>query len=105
MTSHSITAADLLSRQLAEIRRRGVATEYCESNPDVACVAAPIRDSSGTVVAALSVSVPTQRWTGVARFARHVANGAAELAGRLGYRELGYRQVTGHPTQDSHSIR
>jgi DNA-binding IclR family transcriptional regulator len=91
MTPHSITSPDLLCRQLAEIRRRGIATEFCESNPDVACVAAPIRDSSGTVVAALSVSVPTQRWTGAERFTRPVTNGAAELAARLGY-----RQVTAH---------
>jgi IclR family transcriptional regulator, KDG regulon repressor len=86
MTPHSITSPEQLSRQLAEIRRRGVAIEFCESNPDVACVAAPIRDSTGTVVAALSVSVPTQRWTGAERLTRHVTDGAAELAARLGYR-------------------
>jgi IclR family transcriptional regulator, KDG regulon repressor len=86
MTPHSITSPELLARQLAEIRGRGFATEFCESNPDVACVAAPIRDSTGAVVAALSVSVPTQRWTGAERFTRHVTDGAAELAARLGYR-------------------
>lgn len=86
MTPQSITSPELLSGQLAEIRRRGVATEYCESNPDVACVAAPILDAGGTVVAALSVSVPTQRWSGMERFAPHVTDGAAELAARLGYR-------------------
>ncbi|HEY0807507.1 MAG TPA: IclR family transcriptional regulator [Pseudonocardiaceae bacterium] len=86
MTPHSITSVELLSGQLTEIRKRGIATEYCESNPDVACVAAPIRDSSGAVVAALSVSVPTQRWTDSARFARYVTDGATELGARLGYR-------------------
>ena len=93
MTPHSITSPDLLSRQLAEIRRRGIATEYCESNPDVACVAAAIRDSSGAVVGALSVSVPTQRWTGAERFSRQVTDSAAELSARLGYRA---RQVTAY---------
>jgi DNA-binding IclR family transcriptional regulator len=91
MTPHSITSPEVLSRQLVEIRRRGIATEHCESNPDVACVAAPIRDSSGEVVAALSVSVPTQRWTGAEPFTQHVTDGAAELAARLGYRPRGSR--------------
>jgi DNA-binding IclR family transcriptional regulator len=97
MTANSITSPELLSKELADIRRCGIATEYRESNPDVACVAGPIRDASGAVVAALSVSVATQRWTGVEQLRRHVTDGAAELAARLGYREP---QVSAHHAVD-----
>lgn len=88
MTPGSITSRDELWRALAEIRERGVAVEQQESNPDVSCVAAPVRDSSGNVVAALSISVPTVRWSEERRgeLGRLAVRGAAELSGRLGHR-------------------
>ncbi|MFF9909304.1 IclR family transcriptional regulator [Streptomyces sp. NPDC013457] len=88
MTPNSITGHDALRSALAEIRERGVAVEHQESNPDVSCVAAPVRDSSGRVVAALSVSVPVIRWSeGREReLAALAAKGAADLSVRLGHR-------------------
>ncbi|WP_020576305.1 IclR family transcriptional regulator [Actinopolymorpha alba] len=49
--------SDLL-KALAEVRSRGFATEVEELAFGRACVAAPIRDRSGRIVAALSVSGP-----------------------------------------------
>ncbi|MTE18928.1 helix-turn-helix domain-containing protein [Streptomyces sp. TRM43335] len=88
MTPNSITSPDELREALTEIRARGVAVERRESNPDVSCVAAPVRDSAGRVVAALSISVPTVRWTEERRVELEAlaAEGAAELSARLGYR-------------------
>ncbi|MEU4269991.1 IclR family transcriptional regulator [Streptomyces sp. NPDC026092] len=88
MTPHSITAHDALRAALAEIRERGIAVEHRESNPDVSCVAAPVRDSSGRVVAALSVSVPVIRWSEDRErdLAELAAKGAADLSVRLGHR-------------------
>ncbi|MGW2014286.1 IclR family transcriptional regulator [Streptomyces sp. NPDC001927] len=88
MTPHSITAHDALRTALAEIRERGIAVEHRESNPDVSCVAAPVRDSSGRVVAALSVSVPVIRWSEDRErdLAELAAKGAADLSERLGHR-------------------
>ncbi|WP_314172418.1 IclR family transcriptional regulator [Streptomyces winkii] len=88
MTPASITSPDVLRTALAEVRERGVAVEQQESNPDVSCVAAPVRDSSGTVVAALSISVPTVRWSEERRAELEglAVKGAAELSGRLGHR-------------------
>ncbi|MEU5217010.1 IclR family transcriptional regulator [Streptomyces sp. NPDC020807] len=88
MTANSLADPDTLRAALDEIRILGVALESQESNPDVSCVAAPVRDRSGRVVAALSISVPVHRWsearenelTGLA------ARGAGELSERLGYR-------------------
>ncbi|MEV4944884.1 IclR family transcriptional regulator [Streptomyces sp. NPDC053755] len=88
MTPNSITDPAALRAALARIRERGIATEHRESNPDVSCVAAPVRDTSGRVVAALSVSAPVIRWSPEreAELAGLAAKGAADLSLRLGHR-------------------
>ncbi|MFF1506844.1 IclR family transcriptional regulator [Streptomyces sp. NPDC058326] len=90
MTPHSLTDPDALRAALAEIRILGVAVEQQESNPDVSCVAAPVRDGSGRVVAALSVSVPAHRWTEEREneLTALAAKGADRLSERLGHRVI-----------------
>lgn len=63
MTGHSLGTVTALEAALAEVRRTGLAYDYCESNPDVACVAAPIVDHEGHVTAAMSLSFPVTRWS------------------------------------------
>ncbi len=48
-------------RVLVEVRRRGWAQSAAERESGVASVAAPVRDASGNVVAAISVSGPIDR--------------------------------------------
>lgn len=48
-------------RSLAEIRRRGWAQSVAERSAGVASVSAPVRDATGAVVAAVSVSGPVDR--------------------------------------------
>lgn len=88
MTGNSITSPRELRRRLAEVRERGIAVEERESNPDVSCVAAPVRDAAGEVVAALSISVPTVRWSEERRpeLERLAVEGAEALSARLGHR-------------------
>ncbi|MCX4680980.1 IclR family transcriptional regulator [Streptomyces sp. NBC_01433] len=88
MTPGSITDPDELRAALAGVRERGIAVEHRESNPDVSCVAAPVRDSTGRVVAALSISVPMIRWSEdrEAELAALAAKGAEDLSARLGHR-------------------
>ena len=90
MTPNSITDPDALRQALTDIRSRGVAVENRESHPDVSCVAAPMRDRAGKVVAALSISVPMIRWSDERRteLEQLAAKGAAELSERLGYRSV-----------------
>lgn len=57
-TARTITDSSELRRQLAETRGRGGATQAGTVHLDAAGVAAPIRDHSNTVVAAISVIVP-----------------------------------------------
>ena len=53
--------AEFSERILLEVRRRGWAQSAGEREPGVASVAAPVRDSNDTVVAAISVSGPIDR--------------------------------------------
>ncbi|RFU87995.1 IclR family transcriptional regulator [Streptomyces triticagri] len=87
MTPHSITEPVELRTALDTVRQRGVAVEHRESNPDVSCVAAPVRDRTGRVVAALSISVPMIRWSDAREqeLAELALKGAGELSGRLGH--------------------
>ncbi|MFI7131421.1 IclR family transcriptional regulator [Nonomuraea sp. NPDC050153] len=89
MTANSITTHAGLRAQLAEIRRTGVAYDNCESNEAVACVAVGVLDHSGRMVAAMSVSVPTLRWTDRRReqWTDLVRAGAATLSLRLGHHD------------------
>ncbi|MER7344527.1 IclR family transcriptional regulator [Streptomyces aurantiacus] len=88
MTPHSLTDPAELRAALSAVRERGVASEHRESNPDVSCVAAPVRDSAGRVVAALSVSVPMIRWSEdrEAELSDLAVKGAGDLSARLGHR-------------------
>lgn len=52
---HTITDRRRLDRELASIRVDGWATEVGESEPDLAAIAAPIRDPNGVVVAAVGI--------------------------------------------------
>ncbi|MER7623166.1 IclR family transcriptional regulator [Streptomyces sp. NPDC126503] len=89
MTPNSLTDPDALRAALAEIRILGVAVEQRESNPDVSCVAAPVRDRGGRVVAALSVSVPVHRWSEEREneLTALAVRGARDLSARLGFRD------------------
>ncbi|WP_309051617.1 IclR family transcriptional regulator [Streptomyces sp.] len=88
MTPNSLTDPDALRAALAEIRILGVAVEQRESNPDVSCVAAPVRDRAGRVVAALSISVPVHRWHEEREneLTALAVRGAGDLSARLGFR-------------------
>jgi DNA-binding IclR family transcriptional regulator len=53
--------ARFTGRTLAEVRRRGWAASVAEREAGVASVSAPVRDRTGRVVAAVSVSGPIER--------------------------------------------
>lgn len=62
-TPHTIVDPERLQRALEIVRRQGFAEENQEMEEGVSCVAAPIFNETGKVVAALSISGPTSRWT------------------------------------------
>ena len=60
-TSHTISSGDRLIEVIDEVRRQGYATDDGEYSHGVYCVAVPIVNRFGHVVAALSFSVPKAR--------------------------------------------
>ncbi len=56
-----LPTAKFTERALVEVRRRGWAQSVAEREPGVASVSAPVRDSRGVVIAAISVSGPIDR--------------------------------------------
>ncbi len=89
ITPDTITDPATLRHELAEIRMRGYATDFEESTPGLSCIAAPVFDSNNQVVAAISVSVPTVRFTAErqAELRTLVQQGAGQLSRILGHRE------------------
>lgn len=61
LTPHTIADSATLAAQIETIRRQGYATDIEEMEEGLACIAAPIRDHSGKVVASVSISGPTTR--------------------------------------------
>jgi DNA-binding IclR family transcriptional regulator len=80
-----LPTAKFTDRVLAEVRRRGWAQSVAEREPGVASVSVPVRDGRGVVVAAISVSGPTDRMGRHpgGRWAADLVSAADELTRRL----------------------
>jgi DNA-binding IclR family transcriptional regulator len=86
-THATITDPERLLEELAAIRAKGYAFDDEEIEIGLRCVAAPIRNHSGNVIAAISVAAPVQRMTkknAQATVAAVVGAGEA-ISRRLGY--------------------
>lgn len=86
-TKRSIVDREALDRELLAIRKRGWSMDDEESAEGLRCVAAAVRDGSGHVAAAISVSAPSTRLTRTAarRMAPVVVETAELISQRLGY--------------------
>ena len=85
LTEATATTVDEL--ELDAIRARGYATAVDELEPGLWAVAAPVRDASGAVIAALSVSGPGVRLRAglLDRVGRQLLTETADLSDRLGH--------------------
>lgn len=88
-TRNTITNPKELERALAEIRRYGYAVDDEETDEGVRCVAGPVRDHTGKVIAAISISGPITRVTKekIPHLGKLVAEACSELSVMLGYKE------------------
>lgn len=82
-TSATITQKAHLQKHLASVRKNGVAVDLEENLSGVTCIAAPIFDHAGRVVAALSVSGPSSRMTSKLSAVKQDVLGAALAATRM----------------------
>lgn len=87
-TANTITDPERLRRELVAIRERGYAVDDREHEPEVRCVAAPIRNAGGRVFAAISASGPARRVTPAreSQLAELVISHARLISVQLGYR-------------------
>ena len=92
-TSHSIQDFQRLQTDLAQIFKRGYSIDDEERSLDTTCIAAPIRDYSGEVIAALSVTGKLERLTQEER--HRVLPRVLEVANRISFR-LGYHHSSAY---------
>jgi DNA-binding IclR family transcriptional regulator len=85
-TPNTILSPSRLAEQCAEIRVRGYATDESEYLEGVRCIAAPIRDREGLVIASIGISAPVARFPAEreAEFAEHVTTVAARIGELIG---------------------
>ncbi|MFZ0215907.1 MAG: IclR family transcriptional regulator [Candidatus Dormiibacterota bacterium] len=85
-TPRSIQDFDALDRALDEVIAEGHAIDRDERTLGTACLAAPVRDRSGRIAAAISVSGAGQRFDalGVERIRREVVEHARNVSLKLG---------------------
>ena len=87
-TENTITNKSMFEKELINIRKKGFAIDNEEHERDIQCIAAPIRDYSGKVIAAMSISGPSYRFRveQQPQLISDVIKYGYEISKRLGYR-------------------
>lgn len=90
-TPRTVVDAKRIRAALRDVAAAGYAVTCAENHPEMGGIAAPIRDHSGMVVAALGIGIPEFRMNRelIARCIPHVVHTAAEVSAELGYRAPG----------------
>jgi len=89
MTPNSITDFEELKKEIRKVRASGVAFDQEEITLGIKCVACPIRDYNGGIVAAMSVAMPVQR--AEKEKLEQIAGSLQEITQRFS-RDLGHRE-------------
>lgn len=87
-TRNTITSPELFLKEIEAIRRSGYAIDDEEREEGLRCIGAPVRSSSGEVIAAVSIAGPVFRITRdrTCVLAAAVAKAAEQISAALGYR-------------------
>jgi DNA-binding IclR family transcriptional regulator len=86
-TKNTITDKKRLKEELSKVREQGFAEDNEEIEDGLCCIAAPIRNYQGIVIAAISVSIPAFRMSGTKKeqMKRIVIEKAQRISMQLGY--------------------
>ena len=89
VTPKSIVDRGALSKDIEEVRASGIAFDDGEFNPEVRCVAVPIKDFTGQVVGAIGISGPIWRLSiqALQSRARIVQASAKRLSAAFGHQD------------------
>ena len=87
-TEHTITTKAALLAELDKVRRQGYALDDEENEVGSRCMACPIRDYSGDIVAGISITGPNTRLTDeqVLHYLPVLSATAAQISAAFGYR-------------------
>jgi len=86
-TPKSITSAEQLAREIAEVRRADLAVDDGEFDSELRCAALPVRNFSGQVIGAIGISGPVWRLSieALQKRARIVRAASDRLSAEFGY--------------------
>ncbi len=86
-TPNTITTPNQLNAELEKVRRKGYALDLEEFERGLRCIAAPVRDQTGNVTAALGLAGPSGRLTSdrLRALAPQVMSAADAVSRNLGY--------------------
>lgn len=85
-TPNTITEGSELEQVLGRVRKQGYAYDLQEILPDLCCVGAPIRNHTGQVIAAISMSIPAYRFQrSQTEFRKAVIGASRMISERLGF--------------------
>ena len=89
ITPRTITSPVVLRHNLVEVRVRGYAMDDEERHEGVRCVAAPIFNAGGRVIAATSIAAPAMRtsWERLEQLGLEVRDVASLISSQLGFTE------------------
>ena len=86
-TAKTIVERDALLREIEEVRRKGLAFDDGEFDPEARCVAVPVRDFTGRIAGAIGMSGPMWRLSlqALQEKSKYVREAAVELSAELGF--------------------
>jgi IclR family transcriptional regulator, KDG regulon repressor len=85
-TKNTITNLEVFKSELIQVARQGFALDLEESTLGVCCIAAPVRNHNGDVIAAISLSIKTTRALGIPDPLRDAIIGQADsLSSSIGF--------------------
>ena len=92
LTSNTIVELLKLKEHLGEVREQGFAFDKGEVYGDLHCVAAPVRDASGHVIAGASIAGPAIRFSQrLSEYTDIITDAALVISRRLGYENAEHR--------------
>ena len=96
-TKNTITSPKTLIKVIQDVRKKGYAIDLQELTGGVHCISAPIRDYTGKVIAAVSISAPAVRLTEekIDEAKAPLIGACSEISKRMGYMGLGEKSRKG----------
>lgn len=85
-TENTVVELVPLLEQIRQVRKVGYAFDAEEIEMGLQCIAAPIKDSKGVIIAAISLSGPCSRLPDMNDIATDVAKTAMQISMRMGYK-------------------